>query len=98
MPIKDKKKATRYRLKHKQKEKDYFVSLFGNKCFLCHGTFHPAAFDFHHIDPTKKDMHITGSKSYKVRLEELKKCVMLCSNCHRTIHAALDYDLSLSDD
>lgn len=93
MPILDKKKATNNRAKNKQKEKEHFVSLFDNKCSICQGTFHPAAFDFHHLDPTKKDVQITGSEKYSLRLKELQKCIMLCSNCHRTIHATLDLEV-----
>ena len=44
--------------------------------------------DFHHIDPTKKDFQISQGEGYrweKVQ-EEIDKCVVLCSNCHRDFH------------
>lgn len=48
--------------------------------------------DFHHLDPKLKD-RVGRSISYLVQLntktrleEELKKCIPLCSNCHRTRH------------
>jgi hypothetical protein len=32
--------------------------------------------------------------SWSKWLEEVKKCIMLCANCHRTIHSKLDYNLT----
>lgn len=46
------------------------------------------ALDFHHRDPTKKEIKIAQlNKSIKVILEELLKCDVLCANCHRELHA-----------
>lgn len=43
--------------------------------------------DFHHLDPSQKEYNISTLKESKTKLvEELKKCVPLCSNCHRTRH------------
>lgn len=49
----------------------------------------PAIYDFHHLDPSKKDFNISR-KGYtyswdKVK-KELDKCILLCSNCHRKRH------------
>jgi hypothetical protein len=58
------------------------------KCTKC-GFGHIAALDFHHTDPTQKDGNIhrlvSNGQSKKVR-EEIKKCVVLCANCHRIHH------------
>jgi len=47
--------------------------------------------DFHHIDPNKKDFNV--SKMIDWSLERAKaeaaKCKVLCSNCHRKVHAGL---------
>lgn len=58
------------------------------KCTTC-GFSHPAALDFHHKDPSKKEAHIhrllkngLNSKLQK----ELEKCIVLCANCHRIHH------------
>lgn len=48
--------------------------------------------DFHHLDPTQKDKTLSSiSHAWgKERLEkELNKCIVLCSNCHRKVHAGL---------
>lgn len=48
---------------------------------------HPACLEFHHLDPSKKDFLISKIITSKKKLtEELKKCIVLCSNCHRKLH------------
>ena len=45
--------------------------------------------DFHHIDPTIKTKDIcklSVESSGKRMWEEIDKCVLLCSNCHREFH------------
>jgi hypothetical protein len=58
------------------------------KCTTC-GFAHPAALDFHHEDPSKKEAHIhrllQNGLSSKLK-KELEKCIVLCSNCHRIHH------------
>lgn len=58
-------------------------------CMLC-GEDHPAALDFHHRDPSQKSFSIglaVGNNLYLSSLsEEIDKCDVLCSNCHRKLH------------
>ena len=68
------------------------VEHMGGRCADCALTFHQKVYDFHHIDPSVKDPK--ASRLFKKGLiaeviEELKKCVMLCANCHRLRHASL---------
>ncbi len=45
--------------------------------------------DFHHVDEATKEYSLAVLKwkgSKKKILEELEKCVVLCSNCHRDLH------------
>ena len=45
--------------------------------------------DFHHIDASDKDDAVTtmiNNGSWKKVRVEIKKCVVLCSNCHRDFH------------
>lgn len=44
--------------------------------------------DFHHRNPEEKEVVISDCtrKSLHALLEELKKCDILCSNCHREWH------------
>ena len=48
----------------------------------------PVLYDFHHLDPSTKEFGIgsaTTTRSRQAYFEEAKKCIMLCSNCHRKI-------------
>lgn len=66
--------------------RDYKSQL---SCTSC-GFSHHAALDFHHIDPSTKNKAIgdfRGSVCTKeMILEEIAKCAVLCSNCHRIMH------------
>lgn len=70
---------------HKQKWEAYKSTLSCSKCNFAH----PAALDFHHEDPTLKEHNIhrlVANKQFTKAHEEIKKCVVLCANCHRIYH------------
>lgn len=95
-----------YRQKHYQDNKEHcdsknlerarevkrkLVEYMGGKCQHCNGIFHDVVYDFHHIDPETKEVSANlRHRSYESALKEVNKCIMLCSNCHRTEHARLD--------
>lgn len=59
-------------------------------CRLCGENSSSDALDFHHINPNTKVMTVTDmvrSSSILAMLEEIEKCVVICSNCHRKMHA-----------
>ena len=62
----------------------------GGKCERCGYDNYLGGLDFHHTDPDKKDFTI-GNRDFKLKdcIEESKKCVLLCANCHRELHAGL---------
>jgi hypothetical protein len=58
------------------------------KCTKC-GFDHIAALDFHHEDPSKKEHNVNrliSNGQYRKAYEEIKKCIVLCANCHRIHH------------
>lgn len=60
-------------------------------CIDCGMSFRdrPECCDFHHLDPSLKEDAVgkmLASSKGKLK-EELRKCVPLCANCHRTRHA-----------
>lgn len=64
---------------------------FGEKCADCgvkSSSKNYIIFDFHHLEPSKKEFHFSQSihLSDKRYWAEINKCVMLCSNCHRLRH------------
>jgi len=79
-----------------KKRKERFYSHFREylnseyfKCTKCNYTNNIfAPFDWHHIEPKNKKYEISRMVRHtKVKLfEELDKCILLCSNCHRLVH------------
>ena len=64
---------------------DYKANL---RCIRC-GQDHPATFDFHHVDPKTKVKGVNEwvkERKYAEAHEEVKKCIVLCANCHRIHH------------
>ena len=51
----------------------------------------PRVLEFHHLDTSKKEFNIADyyySQYSSERLEqEIKKCTVICANCHRILHA-----------
>lgn len=78
--------------KRRKKLRDLAVFQKGGKCFFCGYNRCQAALDFHHIDESKKDFGISKdgiTRSWKRILNEIDKCVLVCANCHREIHAGI---------
>ena len=47
--------------------------------------------NFHHVDPAAKSFSLSmnTTKALAAYREELKKCVLVCANCHGEIEAGL---------
>lgn len=60
------------------------------KCLLCKES-EPVVLDLHHLDASEKEDNPSSLISYSTEKlkEEIRKCVVVCSNCHRKIHAGL---------
>ena len=89
----DRKKRAQRENYLNRKRKLILVEWFGDKCKDCNESFPPCVYDFHHTDPSHKDFKISNYRKRPGNLlededlrEELSKCVMLCSNCHRIRH------------
>lgn len=61
------------------------------RCGLGFDTY-PELCEFHHIDPTTKQMTVTQAKTRSVQRikQELQRCVPLCANCHSITHAEME--------
>lgn len=61
---------------------------FGRKCSICGYNKCMDALQFHHVDPTKKEFSLGMKRGRNIETlrEELKKCILVCSNCHVEIH------------
>lgn len=67
-----------------------FINELGGKCSCCGYNKNWSAIDFHHTDPSTKvislDVTSLGHYSQETLNKEVKKCVLLCANCHREHH------------
>lgn len=72
------------------KRKLELVKELGNKCQICGYNKNLAALEFHHINPKEKKFDLSirhiASYSWEKIQQELKKCQLLCSNCHAEYH------------
>ena len=71
--------------------KRQFVKEKGDKCELCGYNKCIAALEFHHTNPEEKEFNIalycsSNNVNVEKAREELKKCILVCANCHREIH------------
>lgn len=64
------------------------VELFGSKCSNCGYCKNLAALDFHHLDPQEKEFvwRELQKRPWDQVVCELKKCTLLCKNCHAEEH------------
>ncbi len=65
------------------------LSLRGTECAICKYNKHPEALEFHHLNPLEKDKNVTSMGNRFEMERELAKCVLICANCHRCVHAGL---------
>lgn len=71
-----------------RRRKKQAVEYMGARCADCGGVFPYYVYDFHHLDPSQKDMQFNSlrRRSWDTIRAELDKCVMVCANCHRIRH------------
>jgi len=93
--IKDKEKYLNRATKRNKITKDILKQnitnfLLNKKCENCSET-DIVTFDFHHRDPKGKKFEIAKGLVqgylWETILEEINKCIILCANCHRKLHA-----------
>jgi len=77
--------------RHRAKER--MVEAMGGQCQCCGYHACKEALAFHHIDPAHKELAFgsirANPKKWPSIIEELKKCILVCNNCHSEIHAGL---------
>jgi hypothetical protein len=60
-------------------------------CLFC-GEKELVCLDLHHLNPSEKDFELSGSGLMRTEADiiaEVAKCVVLCANCHRKLHAGI---------
>ncbi|OHD23713.1 MAG: hypothetical protein A2Y38_24710 [Spirochaetes bacterium GWB1_59_5] len=92
-PLYMKKQRERVRAFKRRLKQEHALVLHefrGYGCALCPEK-EPCCLSAHHVDPNKKEFNVTLAYTWCINVErlrgELKKCVCLCENCHRKVHA-----------
>lgn len=59
-------------------------------CKFC-GEKEVVTLDLHHVNPKEKDKDPSSLYCYSTQRlrDEIRKCIVLCSNCHRKVHAGI---------
>lgn len=69
------------------------VEAMGGKCSICGYLTCNDALSLHHLNPVEKDFSFAGiranPKSWDSIVIELRKCILVCHNCHSEIHAGI---------
>ena len=80
--------ANKRTIEWQQQRKIEAINYKGGKCVKCGYNKYPGALDFHHLDPNQKDFDWSKMRlrSWNKIVNELDKCVLVCSNCHRIRH------------
>ncbi|MDD5155478.1 MAG: hypothetical protein PHF11_03220 [Candidatus Omnitrophica bacterium] len=76
--------------KRRKKIRQMAVEYKGGECQICGYKHCIEALEFHHDNSSDKDFSISEkgyTRSWAKVKEELDKCMLLCANCHREIHA-----------
>lgn len=78
--------------KRRKAVKQKVVEYKGCVCSLCGYARCVDALDLHHIDATTKEFGISSgglTRSWEKVRTEADKCILVCANCHREIHAGM---------
>ena len=76
--------------KRRKKLKELAVKYKGGKCCICGYNKCLEALEFHHLG--NKDFGFSSrgiTRSWNKLKKELDKCILVCANCHRELHAGI---------
>jgi transposase-like protein len=76
----------------RKRNKERAIEYKGGCCNRCGYDKNIATLEFHHLDPSQKEIspsNLTNS-DWELLKEEIDKCILLCSNCHREEHQRID--------
>jgi hypothetical protein len=75
----------------RKRTRERMLESMGSKCACCEYDRCLDILEFHHIDPKEKSFSLGSARanifSWKTIVKELKKCILVCQNCHGEIHA-----------
>jgi hypothetical protein len=76
-------------VRRRRRVRDLLVEEAGGRCAICGFDEHPAALQFHHLDPGEKSFTLRDgdTRALDRMRDEAAKCVLLCANCHAQVEA-----------
>lgn len=69
------------------------IEFLGGRCSICGYSKCSNALEIHHKDPNLKEFGLSSrglTRSWEKIELELRKCTLLCANCHREIHSKIN--------
>jgi hypothetical protein len=74
-----------------RKIKETLVAAAGGCCVVCGYARCLVNLHFHHVEPATKafGVSVSSDRSLAARLEEARKCILVCANCHGEIETGL---------
>jgi hypothetical protein len=75
----------------RRRMKERIVAAMGGRCQSCGYSACHDALALHHLDPSQKEISFAGLRAHPKEIAkvipELRKCTLLCANCHSEVHA-----------
>lgn len=82
-------KSSKYVTDWRKRTKIRIVQAMGGCCVCCGYNKHPEVLQLHHLNPDEKEFELSSlranPKKWTKIVEELRKCVLLCANCHTEV-------------
>jgi hypothetical protein len=86
---KQSEKVKRWRKTAKQR----IIDAMGGECCICGYNKCHSALALHHLNPAEKDFSFgkmrANPKNWDTIVKELRKCILLCHNCHHELHEGI---------
>lgn len=79
--------------KQRKKNKLWLINKYGGKCVICGYNKYAGALQFHHLKKEEKKFGISENglcRRKEELLNESKKCILVCANCHSEIENDLN--------
>ena len=88
MGFKDKETERAYYISRRKKKREFLADLKNKACADCGGNFPHYVMEFDHVpERGKKSFSVASGGNWSLKngplIEELKKCDVVCANCHR---------------
>lgn len=75
----------------RERLKKRIIYVMGDKCQCCGYNKCQSALELHHVNPKEKSFTVSNNtnRGWETVVQEIKKCTLVCANCHREIEAGL---------